>query len=243
MENTESKAAIIIDDFGGIGKGTDEFLKGSLPITVAIMPFMENSTAIAEEAHEQGFEIMIHMPMEPKKGKRSWLGPQPITSDLSLEEVRFRVEQAIENVPHAKGLNQHMGSKIVENKSMIYTILKVAKEHDLYVIDSGTNPASCIGTLAEKMKIPYAERHLFLDDTHSSQDYVYNMTRRLVDLADENGQAIGIGHVGIKGVETYKAIERAEAYFREKDVELVPASYLLETDIDQDPVHFWEQIE
>ncbi|MCE7794382.1 divergent polysaccharide deacetylase family protein [Salipaludibacillus sp. CUR1] len=234
------KAAIIIDDFGGTGKGTEEFLAGNIPVTVAIMPFMEHSTEIAERANELGFEVIIHLPMEPKKGKVSWLGPNPILSNLTAEEVHDRVKAAIEDVPHAKGINQHMGSKIVENKEIINEILSVAKAHDFYVIDSGTNPKSCLPSVSKKYGLLFDERDIFLDNTHSSSNHVYKMAKKLADLAEANGEAIGIGHVGIKGKETYMGIQKAVPYFEENNVTIVPASSLLETEIDEDFDGFWQ---
>lgn len=235
----DRKAVIIIDDFGGVGKGTKEFLASDIPVTVAIMPFLEHSTEIAEKANKQGFEVIIHLPMEPKKGKQSWLGPNPITSDLSLDEIEKRVEEAIENVPHAKGINQHMGSKIVENKEMITTILNVAKRHGLYIVDSGTNPLSCISSVAEELGIPSAKRDIFLDNTLSSQGHVYEMATQLADLTIKDRSVIGIGHVGIHGLETYQALEKAQSYFLENNVEIVPASQLMKYDIDKNPEYFW----
>lgn len=84
-EGTEEKAkvAIIIDDFGGNIDGVYRFLKAEIPITVAVMPFLDESTEQSVAADELGFEVIIHLPLEPIKGKASWLGPMPITSDLS----------------------------------------------------------------------------------------------------------------------------------------------------------------
>src|SRR5437763_9005737 len=112
----ELKAAIIIDDFGGGTGGVRDFLEGDIPITAAVMPFTENSKAHAEWAHKNGFEVMVHLPMEPKRGKRSWLGPKPITVDLSPKEVKSRVEEALKSVPHEVGMNNHMGYRAVEDE-------------------------------------------------------------------------------------------------------------------------------
>ncbi|UJW57603.1 divergent polysaccharide deacetylase family protein [Bacillus sp. A116_S68] len=239
--STEAKAAIIIDDFGGIGKGSNEFLTHNIPVTVAVMPFLENSRLVAKKAHEAGFEVMIHMPMEPKQGKKSWLGPNPILDSLTDEEIRSRVREAIDDVPYASGINQHMGSKIVENEQIMTIILEVAKEHNLYVIDSGTNPNSCIPKLCEQTNMLYGERDLFLDNTQSSRHHTYKMAIKLAELAEQNGQAIGIGHVGIKGLDTFHALQEAKPYFAEKNVDIVPVSHLLKSPIDKDPWHFWEE--
>ncbi|NEU30792.1 divergent polysaccharide deacetylase family protein [bacterium LRH843] len=234
------RVAIIIDDFGGNVKGIDSFLTGGIPITVAIMPFMEYSTEQAKQAHEAGLEVMIHMPMEPKKGKASWLGPNAIISGLSDQEIRRRVEQAIENVPHAKGLNNHMGSKIVENEHMMRIILEVVKEHGLYVVDSGTSSNSVIPKLATELNIPYATRSIFLDNTMSSKQHVSNQMRSLMTLAEKNKKAIGIGHVGVKGHETFAGIISALPQYKQKQVQIVPVSQLLDSEVDTNFEHFWK---
>ncbi|WP_227935039.1 divergent polysaccharide deacetylase family protein [Alkalihalobacillus deserti] len=238
--NDYGQVAIIIDDFGGDVKGVESFLSGSIPITVAIMPFMEHSTEQAERAYQAGLEVMIHMPMEPKKGKTSWLGPNAITSDLSNEEVRLRVMEAIEKVPHAKGINNHMGSKIVENERIIRVILEVAKEHNLYVVDSGTSSASVISKLAKELDIPYAKRSVFLDDTFSTQQHVAKQMTSLLKIAKKNKKAVGIGHVGVKGNETYIGVEHALSIFSKEHVNIVPMSHLLDTEIDHDHSGFWQ---
>ncbi len=237
---SEGKIAIIIDDFGGKVKGVDEFFKSEIPITVAVMPFLEQSREQAELAHQLGLEVIIHLPLQPKKGKKSWLGPNPITSDLPLDEVKARVVKAIESVPHAKGMNNHMGSLIVENKEIMRVILETAKEHGLYFIDSGTAPKSVIPKLAEEIGVPWGMRDIFLDDTHSSRSHVYKQMRKLMKVAELKGQAIGIGHVGVKGNETVSGVSEAIKDLEKRNIKVVPASHLLKTNIEKKPDQFWQ---
>ncbi|WP_096201135.1 divergent polysaccharide deacetylase family protein [Bacillus sp. FJAT-45350] len=240
-EDNVSKAAIIIDDFGGDVRGVNEFFDSQIPITVAVMPFLSHSNEQAEKAHEIGLEVIVHLPLEPKKGKASWLGPNPITSDLSLEEVKERVNKAIEDVPHAVGINNHMGSKIVEDEKIMRAILEVAKEKGLYVVDSGTSGKSVIPTLAEELHIPWGVRDIFLDDTLSNSGHVEQQMKKLARIASKQGQAIGIGHVGIKGEATVAGVKQAMPYLKENHVEVVPASHLLDSPIDKDPEKFWHK--
>lgn len=239
-KEAEAKVAIIIDDFGGKIDGVYRFLKADIPITVAVMPFLEESTEQAVQAHEMGFEVMVHLPLEPKKGKASWLGPMPITSDLSTEEVKNRVQKAIEDVPHAKGLNNHMGSKIVGNERIMRAILEVAKEHNLYIIDSGTSGDSVIPELAEEMNLRYGVRDTFLDDSYSSRNHVYKQMLKLCDQAEKHGDAIGIGHVGIKGTDTFNGISDALNHLENRSVQIVPVSDIIPTSIETDPDGFWQ---
>ncbi|MBU9724064.1 divergent polysaccharide deacetylase family protein [Bacillus alkalicola] len=239
--DNNGKVAIIIDDFGGKTGGVRQFFESDIPITLAIMPFLESSTEQAELAYEQGLEVMIHLPLEPKRGKKSWLGPLPITSDLDTEEVKKRVEKAIENVPHAKGINNHMGSKIVEDERIMRAILEVAKEHDFYIIDSGTSGKSVIPELATELNVPYAVRDSFLDDSFSSREHVYKQMLMLCNMAENYGEAIAIGHVGIKGKNTFNGINDALPYLEKKNISIVPVSHLLETEIEKKPDTFWQE--
>ncbi|NRD80241.1 divergent polysaccharide deacetylase family protein [Bacillus sp. BRMEA1] len=224
-ENPSRKAAIIIDDFGGGTGGVRDFLEGDIPITAAVMPFTESSKKHAEWAFKNGFEVMIHLPMEPKQGKRSWLGPNPITVDLSPEEVKERVKAAIKSVPHAVGLNNHMGSLAVENEVIVRAIVEVAKENKLYIVDSGTSPRSKFPVIAKELGVPLLKRDVFLDDI-SSSSYVHKQMLRLAKVTEIKGKAIAIGHVGITGKVCSIGIFQSMEEFKKRHIQIVPVSEL-----------------
>jgi len=224
-ETKELKAAIIIDDFGGGTGGVQDFLEGDIPITAAVMPFTENSKLHAEWAHKNGFEVMIHLPMEPKRGKRSWLGPKPITVDLSPEEVRQRVEEAIKSVPYAVGLNNHMGSRAVEDEEIVRVIVEVAKERNLFIIDSGTSPGTKFPKIANKLGVPLLKRDVFLDDISSSA-YVRKQMVRLAKVTEIKGQGIAIGHVGATGKVCSIGIFESMEEIKKRNIKIVPVSEL-----------------
>lgn len=219
------KAAIIIDDFGGGTGGVKDFLEGDIPITAAVMPFSEKSREHAVWAHKNGIEVMIHLPMEPKKGKRSWLGPKPITVDLSPEEVRNRVEEAIKSVPYAVGLNNHMGSLAVENEEIVRTIVQVAKEHKFYIIDSGTSPKSKFSEMTKELGVPLLKRDVFLDDI-SSSSHVRKQMIRLAKVTEIKGSGIAIGHVGITGRVCSVGVYESMGEFKMRNIKIVPVSEL-----------------
>lgn len=221
-------AAIIIDDFGGGTGGVRDFLEGNIPITAAVMPFTENSKKHAEWAHKNGFEVIVHLPMEPKKGKRSWLGPNPITVDLSPKEVRQRVENALESVPYAVGMNNHMGSLAVEDEEIVRAIVEVAKERRVYLIDSGTSPKSMFPKVAKELNVPLLKRDVFLDDI-SSSSHVRKQMQRLAKITEYTGRGIAIGHVGVTGKVCSVGIFQSMEDFKHRNIKIVPASQLFST--------------
>jgi polysaccharide deacetylase 2 family uncharacterized protein YibQ len=229
-ENKEMKqlrAAIIIDDFGGGSGGVQDFLEGDIPITAAVMPFTENSTKHAEWAHRNGFEVMVHLPMQPKRGKRSWLGPKPITVDLSPREVKQRVEEALKNVPYAVGMNNHMGSLAVENEAIVRAIVEVAKEKKLFIVDSGTSPGTKFPKIAKELGVPLLSRDVFLDDISSSA-HVRKQMIRLAKVTEIKGSGIAIGHVGVTGKVCSVGVFRAMDEFKKRNIKIVPVSELFD---------------
>ncbi len=192
------KVAIIIDDLGNHMRGTEEMLQMPFPITLAVMPFMETTRADAEKAHAYGKDVIIHLPMEPVKGKKSWLGPNPITHDLSDDEIRRRVYLAIDDVPYAVGMNNHMGSKILGDKRIMQIVLEICKERGLFFIDSKTGSDSVVATLTGQLEMAFIRNEMFFDDVNS-QGYIEKQIRKMEKYLQTHDHCIAIGHVGVTG--------------------------------------------
>lgn len=206
--------AIVIDDLGNNMKGTDEILNLPIPLTVAIMPFMPTTKKDAELAHKNGHEVIVHMPMEPQRGKKSWLGPGAITSDLSDEEVRQRVLDAFTDVPHAVGMNNHMGSKITEDERIMKIVLEVCQENGKFYLDSKTSSKSVVKKLANEMNIPYLENNLFFDEVYSVS-HIKNQAKLLARNITFFDQFIAIGHVGTSGEMIYEVLNEYIPAYKE----------------------------
>lgn len=217
--------AIVIDDFGNDMEGTEEMLDLPVPLTVAVMPFLPTTEKDARLAHAKGHEVIVHMPMEPKRGKKSWLGPGAITTDLSDAEIRKRVESAIDNVPHAAGMNHHMGSKVSEDERIMRIILEVCKERNLYYLDSKTAEDSVIPKLAEELSVPFLENDLFFDHIYSEQ-HIYRQASKVAKNLLVEEQIIAIGHVGVTGEEVVSALRSYIPRYK-KEAELVTLSQLI----------------
>ncbi|WP_425607841.1 divergent polysaccharide deacetylase family protein [Paenibacillus amylolyticus] len=206
--SNHKRLAIIIDDVGNDMKGTAEILAMPVKLTVAVMPFLPTTKKDATAAHEKGMDVIVHMPMEPKKGRPEWLGPGAITSNLTDEEVRSRVEKAIDDVPHAIGMNNHMGSKITSDKRIMSIVLDVCKERGLFFVDSRTNFRSVVGELAISKNMPPVGNDIFLDDQNSKQHI-----RKQLDLAAQRAIdkdiCVVIGHVGHSGMNTSAVIRES----------------------------------
>ncbi|MGX2959644.1 divergent polysaccharide deacetylase family protein [Peribacillus sp. JNUCC 23] len=125
-------------------------IKLPVKLTVAIISFMPSTKEDAELASQYGHDVIVHLPMESIKGKKSWLDPGAITTDLSNKEIRKRVETAVKDIPHAVGRIHHMGSKVTQDERVMKIVLEVCKENGLFYLDSKTTEKNVVSKLLTK---------------------------------------------------------------------------------------------
>ncbi|MFB9327129.1 divergent polysaccharide deacetylase family protein [Paenibacillus aurantiacus] len=198
---TDRQIAVVIDDFGNGMTGTEEMFSLPIRFTAAVMPFMPTTKRDAQLAHEKGLDVIVHMPMEPNRGKRSWLGPGAITTDLPDEEIRRRVEAAIADVPFAIGMNNHMGSKATSDERVMRIVLSVVKQHGMFFLDSRTTWKSVIPKLAAELGVPQLSNHVFLDDVYTAQ-HIAKQMGVVQQHINAHEACVTIGHVGPPGKKT-----------------------------------------
>ena len=124
--NFSPKAAFIIDDLGYEREVAKKMIELEFPVTLSILPFLQYSEFIAEEGRKNNQEIMLHLPMEPSNSSAN-PGPGAIKSYMSEEEIRQVVRDCILNFPYIMGINNHMGSKITENREIMEIVLEEIK--------------------------------------------------------------------------------------------------------------------
>ncbi|MFD0713748.1 divergent polysaccharide deacetylase family protein [Paenibacillus sp. GCM10027626] len=221
------RVAVVIDDFGNNMNGTEEMFNLPIKITAAVMPFLPSTKQDAELAHQKGHDVIVHMPMEPVRGKKEWLGPGALLSTMSDAEVRQRVEAAIDNVPHAIGMNNHMGSKITADERIMRILLTVIRERGMFFLDSRTTPKSVVPKIARELDVPVLRNDVFLDDQYTMQHIVKQVGKMNKHL-EANTTCVVIGHVGPPGKKTAAALSSAIPRIKEK-ADFVRLSQMLKT--------------
>ena len=189
------RIALLFDDFGYCNDASllQAFFTGiDVPFSIAIIPGTTYGTEIAELAYKNDKEILVHMPMEPQgeyANDYEWL----VCQDMSGEEIRRSVREAIASVPHAKGLNNHMGSLVTTREELMTPVLKAVQERGLYFVDSRTTSSSIAYTRARELNVRATYNCVFLDNKKEAA-YIENQFEQLVSLALEQGWALGLGH-------------------------------------------------
>ena len=218
---------LVIDDFGNDGVGTQAMMALDIPVTVAVMPFMPYSAHEAQLAHDSGLEVILHVPMEPMHGKKEWLGPKGITTNLADQEIQERVKDALEEIKWAVGINNHMGSKATQDVRVMENILQVAKDKDLFFVDSVTTGKSVTKEVAERLNVEWFKRDIFLDNVKDKKS-IEKQLEKLGEVALKQGYAIGIGHVGPEGgMVTVEAIKEVYPRLEKNGVRFVSISELM----------------
>lgn len=214
--------AVVIDDVGFDESMALDFARLGLPMTFAILPHQRYSLTLASRLREMGHEVILHLPMQPVGSPANDPGQGAVTEGLSRDQVRAIVEDDLESVPGAVGMNNHMGSRATSDPVLMRAVLEVTRERGLFFLDSRTTSATVAYDLALEMGIPAARRSIFLDDRRE-RSYIEAQVRSLLERARTEGTALAIGH---PDPATLDALRESMGLLRSPDIRMVPASAL-----------------
>lgn len=217
------RVALVIDD---LGRSVDDLhaLEGlSVPLSYAVLPFEEQTPEVVAELRQRGAEILLHLPMEPA-GAAKDPGPGALRLGMTPEQLRQSTLAALQAVPGASGVNNHMGSGLSADEPSMTTILGVLSSRGLFFLDSRTSAQSVAYRVATRLGLPAAERQVFLDPD-PSPEAIRAQFHRLLGLARTRGAAVAIGH---PLPETLAILEEEVPKAKALGYEFVPVSYLLD---------------
>jgi polysaccharide deacetylase 2 family uncharacterized protein YibQ len=215
------EVAIILDDAGGRGPDYKEIFSIKEPLTISVLPNLQESEAVALSALTSGKEVMLHLPMETYKDSYDRHDGSMITTNMSNDDIEKLVNSNIAAVFGASGVNNHMGSKATEDKRVMDEVLKVIKEKNLYFVDSRTSKKSVAFDEARKMKVKSAENNVFLD-VEAKEEKIKNKLGELILKARKFGYAVGIAHV-TRPV-TIATLKELMPYYEKNGIKFVFAS-------------------
>ncbi|OTA15402.1 hypothetical protein Xvie_02902 [Xenorhabdus vietnamensis] len=215
-----ARLAIVIDDVGYRVNEENKIFQMPVAVSIAILPDSPYGRKMAEKAHQQGREILIHLPMAP-------LSKQPLEKNtlhpvMSREEIARIIQDVIQKVPYAVGMNNHMGSAMTSNLSGMEKVMQVLSHHHLYFLDSVTVGNTQVTKAARGTSVPVLRRNVFLDNIQTEAETRHQLNRAIT-LARKKGSAIAIGH---PHPTTIRALQQALAILP-NDIELVTPSTLL----------------
>ncbi len=183
--------AIVMDDLGLDVRRSNRTVALPAPLTLAYLPYARTVTSQSAQARAAGHEILLHMPMEPSGPADP--GPNALLTALTETELQRRVSDALDRVPQAIGLNNHMGSRFTANALGMRVVMRELRRRGLLFLDSLTSPRSTGRLVGAELSVPTITRDIFLDDTDSRAE-VRKRLEETERVARRTGTAIAIGH-------------------------------------------------
>lgn len=185
-----AEIVIIIDD---MGNKKEDALAFELPteVTFAILPNKALSQVFSERAKNQSREVILHMPMESIAGLKE--EQNSLSANMSSVQMREVLQSALASVPYARGVNNHMGSKLTQLDQPMAVMMEFLLQQGLYFVDSRTTNLSQAERIARQTGVMAIKRNVFLDH-HADLAHMDAQFKRLLRIAKKYGRAVAIAH-------------------------------------------------
>ncbi|MCW8876867.1 MAG: divergent polysaccharide deacetylase family protein [Kangiellaceae bacterium] len=224
------KISIVVDDLGDNSIIAKQITELPVNLTMAILPKTPHAQKISNWAHQNGHEVIMHLPMEASS-RPDLLGPGAIFSDMSQDQITDIILENARSIPHLVGINNHMGSLLTKDVEKMTWVMSLAKSQNWYFLDSKTSEESIAQDIALKNGLPNLGRDIFLDHHSESQKgelpkIIKLRMNRALSIAQREGHVVVICH---PYAETLAFFEKHLAALEEQ-YEFVRASDLLSSD-------------
>lgn len=183
----------VFDDAGHNLFQLEKFVALPFKCTFAVLPGLAHSKAACEKIRAAGHEVILHQPMQALNLKLD-PGPQAVTKDLSPEEACAQIEKNMEALAPLAGMNNHEGSLITSDETVMRAILELMKKKNMVFLDSRTNAQTVVPKIAAELNMKILARDIFLDNIKTRENFTKQLNAGL-QIADKQGFAIFIGHI------------------------------------------------
>ncbi len=204
------KVILIIDDLGDNYRLGKRVVNLPVPLNLSLLPHTPFARKLAEMGFEKGHDIMLHFPMEANS-RNDLLGKGALTTEHGYQETLDLFHNNLRQIPHVKGFNNHMGSRMTQSWNHMDWLFNEAKHRQLYFVDSRTISDSIAYRLAKQIGLPSLGRDVFLDPV-SKEFSIEQQLVKALQIADEKGMVVIIGHPLKK---TLGVLERELPYLKE----------------------------
>jgi polysaccharide deacetylase 2 family uncharacterized protein YibQ len=185
--SSNPRLTLIIDDIGQTPERDRQVLALPGPVALAILPDTPHAREIDRAAYLAGKQVMLHMPMDPAGGRYAWLPGMPVS------QLAERLHAALEVVPHAEGINNHMGSRMTSQREAMSWLMSELQKRHLFFVDSRTSAATVAAAEAQRIGLASLSRDVFLDDD-PTPEAIRKQFEIGISLARKQGSVVMIGH-------------------------------------------------
>lgn len=182
----------VIDDVGHNLEDLQQFLKVPGKVTFAVLPKLRYSSEAAKLIRAAGQELLLHQPMEAFSGVEP--GPGLLTEAMSEQERLQCLNDNLQSVPGAVGVNNHMGSKGTSSLDLSLWLLQALKAKNLFFLDSRTSAESKMRQASKTENWKMLERNSMFLDNEKDTESLKAAVEAGKATARKEGHAVMIGH-------------------------------------------------
>ena len=193
ISGSGGKIAIIIDDWGQSMANCRYLKEIPDPLAVSILPGLRHTKDVANCAKLYHKLTMLHLPLEALHNYDFYPPDYIIKTSMNPALVSKIVDQDLAQLPSIEGVNNHMGSKATEDRSLMKIIFKKIKKKGLFFVDSMTARNTVCAALADEMDLAFGKRDVFLDNINT-REAITKQIMVLAKKARRKGYAVAIGH-------------------------------------------------
>ena len=216
--------SLVIDDLGySLANGMAAIdLNGEH--TYAILPGAAYSRKLAQHAHQQNKEVILHLPMQSISSSAAH-EPSALNEAMDEDQLTTNVHALLAEIPFIRGVNNHMGSHLTEFDFFMRPVMDSIRGYNpgLYFLDSRTSPRSVAHAQALDAGLSSISRDVFLDYEPNPESIRLQFNIWLTK-ARARGSAIAIGHPYSNTID----ILRAQLPATDGEFEFLPISKLIE---------------
>ncbi len=162
--------AIVIDDVGHELHLFEQLLALRFPLTFSILPgsaYAAGAQLRLRADRRRVREILLHLPCEPEDPAKMLEGHEPGEIFLRIgdapEHLQAALRAALDRVPGAVGVNNHMGSRLTAERAAMDALMPELQARGLFFLDSLTTSKSQGLAAATAAGVPALARDIFLD--------------------------------------------------------------------------------
>ncbi len=160
-------------------------------VSLAFLPFPDETEAMAGEAKAAGHEVLLDIPMEPSNYPDDDPGPDALMTTASDGENTRRLNWDLARAHGYVGVVNFMGARFTAAQEKLAPLFAALRARDLLIADTRANALTAVPAMAEQARVPYALADLTID-AEASRDSVDASLAQLEVLARKNGKAFGV---------------------------------------------------
>jgi len=218
------QVAVIIDDIGYDLRIVKELACIPAPIAYAVLPYTPHAVEAAKLFHAAGKEILLHLPMEPRSYPEESPGAGALMADMDAGEIRRQIREDLAAVPFVSGVNNHMGSRFMEDEARLAIVMEELRAKGLFFVDSMTTDDSRGRESAGRARVRFASRDVFIDYAPGYATALESLNGAFRQDRKNGAPVLMIGH---PHMETVRAIRDALQFWQKEGVKVIPVSAYL----------------